>query len=41
MKAMETDMQMINDIDIIVLAAFAAITKADCQAWIKKVDIYK
>ena len=41
MKAMEKDMQMINDIDIIVLAAFAAITKEDCQAWINKVDIYK
>ena len=40
MKAMESSMQLINDIDIIVLAAFAAITKADCEAWINKVDIY-
>ena len=31
-KSMETEMQAINDLETIVLAAFATITTADCQS---------
>ena len=33
-------MQAISDLETIVLAAFAAITPADCQAWINSIGIY-
>lgn len=39
-KSMEAEMQAINDLDTIVLAAFASITPADCQAWINNIGIY-
>ncbi len=40
MKAMETEMQLIDDIDTIVLAAFATITRQDCVGWIRDSGIY-
>ena len=39
-KSMETEMQAINDLETIVLAAFASITQTDCQAWINSIGIY-
>ena len=33
-------MQAIRDIETIVLATFASITPADCEAWINSVGIY-
>ena len=39
-KSMEVEMQTINDIETIVLAAFATITVSDCQAWIGSIGIY-
>ena len=34
-------MQAIDDVETIVLAAFATITPSDCQAWIESIDIYQ
>lgn len=39
-KSMEAEMHAINDIETIVLAAFATITASDCQAWINSIGIY-
>ena len=39
LKAMEAEMQAIQDIDTILLAAFAQITPADCCAWINSIGI--
>ena len=39
-KSMEMEMQAINDIETIVLSAFATITPADCQGWINSIGIY-
>ena len=39
-KSMEAEMQAINDLETIVLAAFATITPADCQQWINSIGIY-
>ena len=39
-KSMEAEMQAINDLETIVLAAFATITSADCQSWINSIGIY-
>ena len=39
-KSMEVEMQVIDDIETIVLCAFATITAADCQAWINSIGIY-
>ena len=39
-KSMEAEMQAINDLETIVLAAFAAITPVDCQHWINSICIY-
>ena len=40
LKAMEAEMQAIQDIDTILLAAFAQITPDDCSAWINSIGIY-
>ena len=40
MKALETEMEAINDIDTIVMTAFATISAADCEAWISEIGIY-
>ena len=40
LKAMEAEMQALQDIDTILLAAFSLITPADCCAWINSVGIY-
>ena len=40
MKAMEVEMVLIDDIDTIVLAAFATISKQDCMGWIRNAGIY-
>ena len=37
LKAMEAEMQALQDIDTILLAAFSLITPADCCAWINSV----
>ena len=39
-KSMEAEMQAVNDLETIVLAAFATITPADCQQWINSIGIY-
>ena len=39
-KSMEAEMQAINDLETIVLAAFATITHMDCQQWINSTGIY-
>lgn len=39
-KALEAEMQATEDIDTIILCAFATITVADCQAWINSIGIY-
>lgn len=39
-KSLEVEMQAIDDIETIVLCAFATITAADCQAWIESIGIY-
>ena len=39
-KALDTEMEVIDDIETIVLCAFSAITPTDCQAWIRSVGIY-
>jgi hypothetical protein len=33
-------MQAINDLETIVLSAFATITPTDCQQWINSIGIY-
>ena len=40
MKAMESEMEVINDIDTIVMTTFATITATDCEAWISGIGIY-
>ena len=40
MKAMETELQYGDDIDTIILAAFATITQEDCIGWIRDSGIY-
>ena len=40
MKAMEMEMQTIEDIDTIIYAAFSFITHEDCIGWIKDSGIY-
>ena len=40
LKALETQMQAVNDIETILLCAFSKITVAECQAWIKSSGIY-
>ena len=40
LKAMEAEIQFGDDIDTIVLAAFATITKQDCMGWIRDSGIY-
>jgi len=39
-KAMETEMMVMDDIDTIILYAFAAITPNDCKNWITNIGIY-
>ena len=39
-KAMEAEVQAIDDIDTIILHAFATITVNNCQNWIKSCGIY-
>ena len=39
-KSLEMEMQAIDDIETIVLSAFASITVSDCQAWIQSIDMY-
>ena len=39
-KSMKAEMQAINDLETIVLAAFATITTADCQSWINSIGVY-
>ena len=39
-KALEAEMQAIQDIETIVLYAFSAITVEDCQSWITSIGIY-
>ena len=39
-KAMEAEVQTIDDNDTIILHAFATITVNDCQSWIKSSGIY-
>ena len=40
MKAMENEMQVIDDIDTIVYSAFSTITASDCEGWITDSGIY-
>lgn len=40
MKAMEIEMQTLDDIDTIVYSAFSCITKTDCYKWIENSAIY-
>ena len=40
LKAMEAEMQPLQDINIILLAAFSQITAADYCAWINSIGIY-
>jgi len=40
MRAMENEMQAIDDIDTIIYGAFATITSQDCEAWIADSGIY-
>ena len=40
MRAMETEMQVFGDIDIIVYSAFSCITLDNCQSWILDSGIY-
>ena len=39
-QAMEGEMNSLNDIDTIVLAAFSCITSDDCRSWISSIGIY-
>ncbi len=40
MKAMELEMQALQDIDTIVYAAFSSVTPADCEGWIADSGLY-
>ena len=40
MKAMEVEMETIEDIDTIIYAAFSMITTSDCEGWISDSGIY-
>ena len=40
MKAMENEMQVLNDIDTVVYSAFSTITPQDCEGWIADSGIY-
>lgn len=40
MRAMENEMQAINDIDTVVYSAFSTITSCDCEGWIADSGIY-
>ena len=40
LKAMETEMQHTDDIDMLVCAAFSTITTQDCIGWIRHAGIY-
>lgn len=40
MKAMELEMQVLQDLDTIAYAAFLTITPADCEGWIEDSGIY-
>ena len=40
MKAMEVEMQVLQDIETIVYAAFSTITPSDCRGWIADSGIY-
>ena len=39
-QAMEMEVNSLNDIDTIVLAAFSCITSDDCKSWISSIGIY-
>ena len=39
-NSMEAEMQSINDLETILLAAFSTITTADCQQWINSIGIF-
>ena len=41
MKAMEVEMQIIEDIDTVVYSAFSCIAPQDCLQWIENSAIYK
>ena len=40
MKAMVVEMQVVQDMDTIVYAAFSMIIPGDCQGWITDSGIY-
>ena len=40
MKAMESEMLAVDDIDIIILHTFSTISVNDCQNWISNIGIY-
>ena len=40
LKALEAEMQQVDDIETILLCAFSQISVADCQAWIKSSGLY-
>ena len=40
MRAMETEMQVLGDIDTIIYSAFSCITSSDCEGWISDSGIY-
>ena len=40
LKAMEAEMQTLQDIDTLLLAAFSLITPTDCCPWINSIGIY-
>ena len=40
LKAMEAEMEFCNDIDTIVLSAFATVTQQDCIGWVRDSGIY-
>ena len=41
MKSMETEMQVLNDIDTVVYSAFSWITPSDGLKWIQNSAVYK
>ncbi len=40
-RKMEVELSVTHDIETIVLAAFASISKEDCEAWIGYNDIFQ
>jgi len=40
MKSMELEMQVLEDIDTIVYAAFSSVSSNNCKEWIKASGIY-